>query len=434
MADKPKIDDETYKTMSSLAYDDHEAGMQPADLKGWIVEDTENSKLSGFDAVTFINPETKQAVIAFRGTEMDNGFSRMLPDVLNDAGIGMGEIGRKIEIKRPFDEQFTRFEDATGITAFKDWMGETSRKVDKFTSFPETNQMYQAEDYTREMMGKYEGYDFSLTGHSLGGANAQYAAAYTGADAVTFSAPSVIGSLSPEYRRKAENGEFDDQIINFAHPGDIIGSGALGGFEGHVGSTYYIDSSYRDANDGLSIKDKISNTLGGPQYHQLDRYQFENGYISNPLYDGKTDERVGSPRFPSYGPGMLDGLGSKMHGVLGSLSSMPGMALGGLAGLAALRSGAAGASGTIQVTPAELRSVAERWKQNAHQSRSEIEGIRQRLGKYMFSSHSRRLQPMVQQLDVSIVSMSQWHLQQTSDIVFYIHHKADQFEQTDNTG
>lgn len=432
LAGKQRIDDETYKVMSSLAYDNHEKGMQPAELKGWIVEDTENKIFSGLDAVTFVNPETKQAVIAFRGTEGDQGMSRLGPDLLNDAGIGIEELKRKTEFKYPFDEQLTRFEDATGITAFKDFMGDTSKKIDKFTSFPGTNQMYQAEDYTREMMSKYKDYEFSLTGHSLGGANAQYAAAYTGADAVTFSAPSVIGSLTPEFRRRAENGEFDSQIINYAHPGDIIASGALGGFDGHVGSTYYIDSSYTDANKGLSMKEKIENTLGGPHYHQLDRYTFENGYISNPLYDGKTDRMVDSPRLPYVGPGILDELGGRVHSMAGSLS---GFAAGGLAGLASLLAGTSGASaGTIQVTPAELRSVAERWKKNAHQSRDQIEGIRQRLGRFMFSSHSRRLQPMIQQLDVSIVSMSQWHLQQTSDIVFYIQHKADQFEQADNTG
>ncbi|MGV2805750.1 DUF2974 domain-containing protein, partial [Clostridium perfringens] len=171
--------------------------------------------------------------------------------------------------------------EVTGINDVTDWFGEQSRQIDKKTDIWGTNQLYQAEDYALEMKEKYKDVDFTLTGHSLGGANAQYAAAYTGMSAVTFSAPSVIGSLSPEARRKAENGEFDSQITNFAHPGDIIASGALGGFDGHVGSTYYIDSSYKDANDGLSIKEKIDNTLGGPNYHQLDRYRFENGYISN---------------------------------------------------------------------------------------------------------------------------------------------------------
>lgn len=418
------VDDETYNTLSRLAYKDLKADTQIEDLPQWeVLEDTRSYKVSGFDAVTFVNRDTGEAVIAYRGTEGDAELSASLPDYVSDVGIGIEELKRKTEIKRPFDEQLTKFEDAVGITTVNDWLGETSRKLDKNLDFVGTNQMYQAEDYAKEMQEKYKDLNFSLTGHSLGGANAQYAAAYTGMTAVTFSAPSVIGSLSPEVRRKAENGEFDSQIINFAHPGDIIASGTLGGYDGHVGSTYYIDSSYKDANDGLSIKDKIANTLGGPNYHQLDRYTFENGYISNPLYDGATDKSVDSPRIPAHGD-LLFGLG-------GALSQM-GLALG--ASLGAALSLTGGGSGTIQVTPAELRSVAEKWRANAHRNAAEIQGIRQRLSKYMYSSHSRRLQPLVQQLDTSIASMSQWHLEHTTGIVQYIQSKADLFERTDQSG
>lgn len=214
--------------------------------------------------------------------------------------------------------------------------------------------MFQAEDYAREMQEKHPDLNFTLTGHSLGGANAQYAAAYTGLPAVTFSAPSVIGSLSPEARRMAENGEFDSQIINFAHPGDIVASGTFGGYEGHVGSTYYIDSNYEDANDGVSLWDKIGNTFGGPNYHQLDRYKFENGYISNPLYDGETGKPVDSPRVPSD-----SGLFQSLHGMMnGMMAGIHGSLLG-AAGAAAMAGQSAGA-GTIEVTPRSCAALRKR--------------------------------------------------------------------------
>lgn len=421
----PQVDDETYRLMSEAAYLDLKKEDTVEDLPGWeVLEDYKSNSISGFDAVTFYNKETNQAVIAYRGTEAGKDLSHALPDYLADADIGIEEIKRKIpEFRPPWANHVDKVKEATGINDVTDWFGEQSRQIDKKTDILGTNQLYQAEDYALEMKEKYKGVDFTLTGHSLGGANAQYAAAYTGMSAVTFSAPSVIGSLSPEARRKAENGEFDSQIINFAHPGDIIASGALGGFDGHVGSTYYIDSSYKDANDGLSIKEKIDNTLGGPNYHQLDRYRFEDGYVSNRLYNGATDKAVDSPRIPAHS-NLLFGLG-------GPLSNL-GLGLGG--SLGALGGSAGGSSGTIQVTPAELRSVAEKWRAHAHQSDAEIQGIRQRLSKYMFSSHSRRLQPIVQQLDTSIMSMSQWHLQHTTDIVQYIKFKADLFERTDNSG
>ncbi|WP_106766503.1 lipase family protein [Paenibacillus faecalis] len=426
-----KIDDETYKIMSDIAYGEHKDNRAFKNLPGWIVLDTESKAVSGFDAVTFVNNETKQAVIAFRGTEGDKELVHSVPDFLKDIDIGLAEVNRKTEIKMPWDEQITKFEDAVGITKLNNWTGEAAKEIDKFMQFPERNQFYQAEDYAKEMQSKYPDLDFTLTGHSLGGANAQYAAAYTDMDAVTFSAPSIIGSLTPEARRKAEEGGFDYQITNFAHPGDIVASGAFGGYEGHVGSTYYIDSNYEDANDGVSIKEKVKNSFGGPSYHSLDRYKFEDGYISNPVFDGKTGEQVDSPRVPST-IGFLGGVKMMINEMGNKMTALHNIALATGAYVSASVRSASGA-GTIQVTPAELRNVAERWKFNAQQCHAELEGIRQRLSTYLYSSHSRRLQPIIQQLDTAIVSMSQSHLQHTNEILYYINHKADLFEQTDNS-
>lgn len=431
MTTSPRIDDETYKIMSNLAYNNLKKEQEPEALPGWkVLEDTESKAFSGFDAVTFVNNETNQAVIAFRGTEGKAQLARSGPDFLNDIDIGLGELNRKTEIKLPWDEHVKRFEDFVGITQLNNWMGEASKEVDKFLQFPGSNQLYQAEDYAKEMQSKYGHLNFTLTGHSLGGANAQYAAAYTGMDAVTFSAPSIVASLTPEVRRRAEEGEFDYQIINFAHPGDIIASGTFGGYDGHVGSTYYIDSNYEDANDGVSIKEKINNTLEGPNYHDIDRYKFEDGYVSNPLFDGKTGEPVNSPRIPSSF-NLFDEVKDMISDVGSALTALQKMALA--AGASVSAAGGSASAGTIQVTPAELRNVAERWKLNAQQCHAELEGIRQRLSRYLYSSHSRRLQPIVEQLDTSIVSMSQSYLQRTSEILYYINHKADLFEQTDNS-
>lgn len=438
MGKHSKVNDETYKTMSALAYRNL---TEKSELEGlsddWkVLENTRSDSSTGFDAITFVNEKTNQAVIAFRGTEdiKKAGFERAAPDLFNDVGIGLNELSRKNEIPRPWDSQITKFEDFVGITKLNNWMGDVSKGMNKMFPLSGPKQLYQAEDYAKEMQQKYKHLDFSLTGHSLGGANAQYAAAYTGMTAVTFSAPSVVGSLTPEMRRKAEEGGFDYQIINFAHPKDIVGSGTYGGYDGHVGSTYYIDSNYKDANPddtslkGLDgIKNKISNSFGGPNYHSMDHYKFKDGYISNPLFDGATGEPVDSPRVPSS-TDFLDEVKNRIaDAITGAVSS-----LSALAGALSNATGSAAAD-TIQVTPSELRSVAKRWKLNAQYSDAEIEGIRQRLSMYIHSSRSRRLQPIIQQLETSIVSMSQARLQQTNEILYFINHKADLFEQADNS-
>ncbi|MDP4095735.1 lipase family protein [Paenibacillus sp. P96] len=293
MSDPSKINDETYKKMSQLAYKDRTTEDELGNLPGWkVLEDTISNNISGFNAVTFYNPETKQAVIAYRGTEGSAPISTSLPDFIMDGRIGIPEIGRKIDQSLDttpewLDKSTQKVRDVTGATHVENWLGELDKKLDKTSIAGKNNQMYEAENYAKEMQSKYKDYKFSLTGHSLGGGNAQYAAAYTGMTAVTFSAPSVISSLTPEVQRKAEEGEFDNQITNFAHPGDFVASGLFGGYDRHVGATYYIDSNYENANKDIGIVEKISNSFGGPNYHSLNQYEFKNGLHGGSIYGRK---------------------------------------------------------------------------------------------------------------------------------------------------
>ncbi|UOK64073.1 WXG100 family type VII secretion target [Paenibacillus sp. OVF10] len=233
---------------------------------------------------------------------------------------------------------------------------------------------------------------------------------------MTFSAPSVMGNLTPEMRRRAESGEFDGQVVNYANPSDLVASGTLGGYDRHVGSTFYINSNYEDANDGVGIIDKAKNSFGGENYHSLDQYDFKNGYISNDLYDPITGERI------RYSPRLMDHMGpfSKNFGPLRSKSG------GGMAAVG-------GASGLIQVTPEELKSVASRWKQNAQQCNAELNQVRSRMAQYLHTSRSRRLEPIVTQLDASIQELSTWHMKHTSQFLNFIDEKADAFRQADES-
>lgn len=439
MSKPPNIDDETYKTLSDLAYQDQKTGDKLTELPGWeVLEGTESNRLSGFDAVTFYNPETKQAVISYRGTEGSASLDRSVPDFVMDGRIGGGELIRKgqqetskfVDSLTPewLDKGVENVKDFTGVSKVEDWAGDRVRDVenwagDRVKDIEKTvsptgwaNQMYQAESYANHMQDKHRDLNFSMTGHSLGGGNAQYASAYTGIPAVTFSAPSVMGNLTPEVRRQAEAGKFDGQITNYAHPGDLVASGTLGGYDRHVGTTYYINSDYATANDGVGIIDKAKNSFGGENYHSLDQYNFKNGFISNELYDPITGERIGySPRLMDYLTGYSKNMGPRL--------SKTGVG-GGAAGAA---------SGLIQVTPEELKSVASRWKQNAQQCNAELNQVRSRMAQYLHTSRSRRLEPIVTQLDASINELSTWHMKHTSQFLDFIDQKADAFRQADES-
>lgn len=94
---------------------------------------------------------------------------------------------------------------------------------------------------------------------------------------------------------------------------------------------------------------------------------------------------------------------------------------------------ASAASGLIQVTPEELKSVASRWKQNAQQCNTELNQVRTRMAQYLHSSRSRRLEPIVTQLDASIQELSTWHMKHTSQFLNFIEEKAEAFRQADES-
>ncbi|PYE42115.1 hypothetical protein DFQ00_1438, partial [Paenibacillus barcinonensis] len=77
------ISDLVYKKMSQEAYKNYDNGKKLGVLPGWEVLDQKHNS-SGMDAVTFYNPDTKQAVIAFRGTEGSANWDRKAPDLTTD--------------------------------------------------------------------------------------------------------------------------------------------------------------------------------------------------------------------------------------------------------------------------------------------------------------------------------------------------------------
>ncbi|MNW64439.1 hypothetical protein D3C74_427220 [compost metagenome] len=81
--------------------------------------------------------------------------------------------------------------------------------------------------------------------------------------------------------------------------------------------------------------------------------------------------------------------------------------------------------------PEHLLAVAEKWKANAQQCDADFQRVRARLSRYLHSSQSRRLQPIVTQLDSSMMEFSQWHLRTTNEFLYNLEYKIEQFIQAD---
>lgn len=84
------------------------------------------------------------------------------------------------------------------------------------------NQFLEADLIVKAMKKKYPDANISTTGHSLGGANAEYAAAMNDVPCVSYNAPNVQHLLPEDVRRMVEEGYFKHKITSYVHPKDSI--------------------------------------------------------------------------------------------------------------------------------------------------------------------------------------------------------------------
>lgn len=165
-----------FMMLSALAYKDEGQILKDiADCKpgsalppGWEVlkGSGREDERTGFAAVSFVNTQTKEIVIAYRGSEA--------PFL-----IGIDWRGPDLAIASPF----------------KAW----------------NPQFQQALEYARDIQHEYgKNYSYSVTGHSLGGGLAQIAGKMYGLDGRTFDAPGVGNVVAA--------GEFRDYALRSGRP------------------------------------------------------------------------------------------------------------------------------------------------------------------------------------------------------------------------
>ncbi|MGA8941552.1 MAG: hypothetical protein WB502_02385 [Thermoactinomyces sp.] len=233
--------------------------------KDWVEEKDLSLDLpNGLQVHVFKNPNTKELIIAFRGTETDRWEDTVEDIVIGDGPIALGN-------------------DRINLQAI-----EARKYIEKILNHP-----------------KYQGYEKVLTGHSLGGYLAADCATRYRIPAITFNAPGknlfpnvnvttlagavgggmaggpvgavggAVGSTAvgyaenmrdPQLRAEAANeiaGTYDKLIRNYRYDDDLVGSVGY-----RPGETYEIESDGRvEKNDGLD------NQLGfGWGSHGIDNF------------------------------------------------------------------------------------------------------------------------------------------------------------------
>ncbi|MBS2764141.1 lipase family protein [Bacillus licheniformis] len=320
MSDKikvPKITDKTYYTLSQESYnrerlDDKLKTGKPiqTDQKTyWYVEKIKRDSDTGLDAVVFSqgqktkdgkwvksdNPEN--VVVAFAGTDPKSQFFQ---DVIDADG---GNVVMGIDPKKK--EHYIVEKDAK----------DTSKTLGKYNGTPsqdsmlstgnyklitKTSQIGQADDLVREVKQKYKGTStvISTTGHSLGGAEAEYSAVNNNIYAVAFNSPSIVKLHSEEQQKKINNGEYDRSIKSIINPDDMVGAGWWNEYDRHNGTTIYtkdpeLSNAVREARMQGDVFQQIGQNagyffqtaiLGMPDTHWVGSNNFtfdKNGNVQN---------------------------------------------------------------------------------------------------------------------------------------------------------
>ncbi|MCY8034704.1 lipase [Bacillus sonorensis] len=318
--DIPNLTDKDYYFLSQNTYSTEKmkeafkekTPIESKSNKAYYVDKIKRDSDTGLDAYVFVQAKKKNdkwikpdkpenVVVAFAGTDPKSQFFQ---DVIDADG---GNVVMGLDPKKK--SQYIIEKDAK----------DTSKTLGKYNATPsqdailssgnyklitKTSQIGQADDLVREIKQKYKGTStvVSTTGHSLGGAEAEYSAVNNDIYAVAFNNPSVVKLHSEEKQKEINSGKYDSYVKSIVNPDDMTGSGWWDEYLRHAGRTIYtkdpsisraerqirLDPKFNGGILGMVFgvaSDYITTTaMGMPDTHGLNKGNFafdEDGNVQN---------------------------------------------------------------------------------------------------------------------------------------------------------
>ncbi|MEK5502969.1 lipase [Bacillus sp. FSL M8-0168] len=277
--DIPNLTDKDYYFLSQNTYSTEKmkeafkekTPIESKSNKAYYVDKIKRDSDTGLDAYVFVQAKKKNGkwvkpdtpenvVVAFAGTDPKNQFFQDVIDA--DGGNVVAGFDPKKKEHYIIEKDTSKTIGKYNATPSQDAMLSSGN----YKLITKTSQIGQADDLVREVKQKYKGTStiVSTTGHSLGGAEAEYSAVNNDIYAVAFNNPSVVKLHSEEKQKAIRSGKYNSYVKAIVNPDDMTGSGWWFEYERHAGRTIYTkDPSVARAERQIRLDPRVNGGIFG---------------------------------------------------------------------------------------------------------------------------------------------------------------------------
>lgn len=254
--DIPNLSDEDYFSLSQNTYSEkkmkkayeNKTPLVNDSKKAFYVDKIKKDPDTGLDVYVFVQAKKKEGkwvkpkepenvVVGFQGTNQE----QIKADVISADG-GNVVMGKDPKKKVQYIMKKDASENSKAIAKYNGSMEQAMMiKSGEYKIVTKTSQFDQGDKLVANEVKKYAGSNtvISTTGHSLGGADAEYAGVNNNVYSVAFNNPSIVKLHDDETQKKIRNGEFDLYHKAIINPDDMVGSGWFLEYDRHNGTTIY---------------------------------------------------------------------------------------------------------------------------------------------------------------------------------------------------